>query len=105
MRRYEVFISDKANDDLEDVYSYISETLLAPLTALKQYDRIADAILSLEVLPERIKVMDSEPERSKGFRPLLVDHYTVVFVIKGHTVNIVRVLYSSSDIGARLLEE
>ena len=105
MKHYEVLISDKADEDMESIYRYISETLLAPVTAAKQYDRIADAILTLEKMPERIRVMDSEPERSKGFRPLIVDNFTVFFVIKANTVNIARVLYSASDIRKRLSEE
>ena len=60
--------------------------------------------MSLEEMPERIRVMDSEPERSKGLRPLIVDNYTVVFVVNANTVIIVRVLYSASDIGKRLSE-
>ena len=102
MKHYEVLISDKANEDMEGIYKYIAETLLAPMAAAKQYDRIADAILSLEDMPERIKLMVSEPERSKGLRPLIVDKYTVVFVIKGDIVYIVRILYSASDIRKRL---
>ena len=105
MNQYEVLISDKASEDMEAIYRYISETLLAPEAAAEQYDRIADAILSLEEMPERIKVMDSEPEYSKSFRSLIVDHYTIVFVIKANTVNIARVLYSASDIRRRLSEK
>ena len=104
MKHYKVFISDKANEDMEAIHKYITEALLAPLTATKQYDRIADAIMSLEEMPERIRVMDSEPERSKGLRSLIIDNYTVVFVVNVSTVNIVRVLYSASDIGKRLSE-
>jgi len=55
MRHYEVFISDKAYEDMEAVYTYIAETLLEPVTAGKQYDRIAEAILSLEEMPGRIR--------------------------------------------------
>ena len=104
MKHYEVHISDKASEDMEALYNYISDTLLAPVTATKQYNRIANAILTLESMPDRIKLMDSEPEHSKGFRPLIVDNYTVVFVIKDDTVSIVRVLYSASDIKKRLSE-
>ena len=105
MRRYEVLISDKANEDMEAIYKYIAETLLVPVTAAKQYNRIAEAILSLENMPERIKIMDSGPEHSKKLRALIVDNYTVFFVIKNETVYITRVLYSASDIGKRLSEE
>jgi len=103
MKHYEVLVSDKANEDMEAIYKYIAETLLAPVTAAKQYDRIAEAILSLEKMPKRIKVMDSEPEHSKGLRSLIVDNYTVFFVIKVNTVHVTRVLYSASDISKRLI--
>jgi len=55
MKLYEVLISNKANEDMDSIYEYIAETLLEPVTAANQYDRIADAILSLEEMPDRIK--------------------------------------------------
>ena len=105
VRHYEVLISDKANEDMEAIYKYIAEMLLVPTTAAKQYDRILEAVLSLEKMPERIKIMDSEPEHSKGLRALVIDNYTVFFVIRNETVYIARVLYSASDISKRLSEE
>jgi hypothetical protein len=66
----------------EDGTRHIAEELLSPETAMRQYNRIADSILSLETMPERIKIMDTEPENSFGFRRLLVGHYSVFFVIK-----------------------
>jgi plasmid stabilization system protein ParE len=105
MKRYEVLLSDKANYDMEAIYEYIAEKFFSPVIATKQYDRIVKAILSLEENPARIKIMDSEPERSQGFRPLIVDNYTVFFVITFNMVNVVRVLYSASDISKRLSEE
>jgi len=105
MKRYEVKISNKASEDMDSIYQYISETLLAPSTAVKQYIRIADAIMTLDEMPERIRLIDSEPERSKGLRTLVVDNYTVFFVIEADTVNVARVLYSASDILKRLSEE
>ena len=54
MKHYDVVISDKAREDMGAIHRYIAETLLEPVIAAKQYDRIADAILSLEEMPERI---------------------------------------------------
>jgi len=104
MKRYEVLISDRANEDIESIYKYIAKTLLEPAIASKQCNKIVEAILSLEEMPERIKLMDSEPERSKGLRSLIVGNYVIFFVVKAERVGIVRILYSASDIGKRLLQ-
>jgi len=105
MKPYEVLISDKAHEDMEGIYSYIADELLEPTIAANQYDRIADAILTLETMPERIRLMDTEPERSIGLRQLLVDNYSVFFVIHAETVRIARVMYSATDIRKRLADE
>lgn len=55
-----------------------------------------------EALAERICIMESEPERSKEMRRLLVDNYSVFFVIQGDNVIVTDVLYSASDIESRL---
>jgi plasmid stabilization system protein ParE len=104
MGHYEILISDRADGDIEAIYDYITETFHAPNTAAKQYNRISEVILSSEEMPERIKIMDSEPEHSKELRALIVDNYSVLFVIKAKTVYIVRILYSASDINKRLSE-
>ena len=70
--------------------------------AMNQYNRIADAILTLDTMAERIRIMESEPERSKEMRRLLVDNYSVFFVIQGDKVIVTDVLYSASDIESRL---
>jgi plasmid stabilization system protein ParE len=56
MSQYNVLISGKALQDMDSVYKYIAEELFAPVPAMNQYNRIADAILSLEAMPERIKI-------------------------------------------------
>ena len=50
MEVYSVNISDVALADMESIYNYIAKTLLAPESALRQYNRIANAILSLDTL-------------------------------------------------------
>ena len=104
MKIYDVQTSEKSLKDMESIYDYILEKLFAPIAAMNQYNRIADAILSLETMPERIKLMDSEPEKSLGIRQMSVDNYSIFFIIKGEIVSIIRVLYSSSDISKRLAE-
>ena len=104
MDKYEVKITDEALADMEKIYEYIATQLLAPENAMGQYNRIADAILKLNVMPERFRVMDSEPEHSMGLRRMLVDNFSVFYVVQGDKVIVTNVLYSASDIESRLLK-
>lgn len=102
MKKYKVKISSLALRDMEEIYSYISVQLKSPATAMKQYDRIAEAIESLNVFPERFQIMDIIPKLSKDVRQVIVDHYSAIFTIEADTVTVLRVLYSASDLSAKL---
>ena len=64
MKQYDVKISRAALSDMEQIYSYIADRLLEPDTAMGQYNRIAEAIQSLNILPERCALVESEPAYS-----------------------------------------
>ena len=102
MKQYRILITDEALNDMESIYEYIAEELLAPDTAMGQYNRIADAIETLDQMPERIKLMESEPEKTRGLRKLIVDNYAVFFIIADDIVIVTNVLYGASDIENRL---
>ena len=72
---------------------------------MKQYNRIADEILTLDTFPERFRIMDSEPENRKELRRMLVDNYSVFYTIRDERVIVTDVLYTASDIEARLRGE
>lgn len=105
MRKYIVQITDTALEDMEAIYTYIAEQLRSPDHAMKQYNRIARAIEGLEIFPERVKLMDSCPERRMGLRQLVIDHYFIFYVIRDQRVIVTRVLYSASNIEKRLWEK
>ena len=102
MQQYTVEITDEALADMERLYNHIAFVLLAPENAMGQYNRIADAILTLDTFPERFRIMDTEPEHSKEIRRMLVDNYSVFYVIKENRVIVTDVLYSASNIENRL---
>lgn len=101
MKHCIVQITPKALNDMEEIYNYISEHLLAPKSAMELYNRIADAIEKLDVFPERMKIMQSEPEHSMELRHMIVDKYSVFYVIKDEYVIVTRILYGASDISKR----
>ena len=104
MNQYDVRITNRALADMESIYDYIAFELQVPDTAMGQYNRIADAIESLAHTPKRCRLFDSQPERDMGMRQRLIDNYSIIFVIDDEksTVTVLRVLYSASDINARL---
>ena len=53
---------------------------------MKQYNRIADEILTLDTFPERFRIMDSEPEKRMELRRMLVDNYSVFYTIRDERV-------------------
>lgn len=102
MKQYKVKITNEALADMEQIYNHIAYVLLAPKNAMEQYNRIADEILKLNTFPECFQIMDSEQEHSKEIRRMLVDNYSVFYVIKEDAVIVTNVLYSASDIESRL---
>ena len=102
MTEYEIIITKQAAKDMNDIYEYIASVIGMPQTAMEQFNRIADAIETLNLMPERIKIMADAKRPDQQLRQLLVDNYSVIFTIKEQTVNIVRVLYSPSNIAYKL---
>lgn len=105
MKQYRVEITEHALADMEQLYNHIVYVLRAPENAMGQYNRIAERILKLDVFPERFRIMDLEPEHSMEIRRMLVDNYSVFYVIKEDSVIVTDVLYSASDIKNRLKGE
>lgn len=102
MIEYQIIISEQAAKDMSDIYEYIYTTIGMPQIAMAQFNRIAAAIETLNIFPERIKVMTDAKRPNKQFRQLLVDNYSVFFTINEHTVNVSRVAYSPSNIADKL---
>ncbi len=105
MKKYKVEITQEALQDMEDIYNYIAIELLAPENAMKQYNRIADQILTLDTLPERCKIMESDSEKVKELRRIIVDNYSVFYTIREDKVIVTNVLYTASDIEIRLRDK
>lgn len=102
MTVYKVRITEQALQDMEQIYAYIAVELQAPMAAMGQYNRIADAILTLSGEPERFRLLESEPEHSRDLRRMNVDHYAVFFVIRKSEVIVTDVLYGATDIEEKL---
>ena len=83
---------------MEQLYNYIVVTLLAPENAMRQYNRMQMQFLRLDILPgERFREIGSEFGRAEKLRRMVVDNYSVFYVIQEESVIVTNVLYSASD--------
>lgn len=102
MEKYEIEITKEALRDMEEIYNYIANELLSPDNAIYQYNRIAESILQLDIFPEKFRILESNIEKQKAIRRMPVDNYSVFYVIKENRVIVISVLYSASNIQAKL---
>lgn len=102
--KFEVELSEKADEDLRNIFLYIAIDLGVPETAEKQIERLWNAMRSLDELPERYRRYEEEPWHSRGMRVLPVDNYVVLYIpdLEEKMVRIVRVMYSGRDISEQL---
>ena len=107
---YTVIYTRIAENDLREIYEYIAFELRESIVAQRQVNRIIDAIAGLDHMPERFKLYDSEPWRSKGLRVMPVNKYLVFYVPSAiysddmGTVTIIRIIYGGRDIDTQLNE-
>lgn len=104
MEEYEVKITNEALADMEKIYEYIAFELMSPENAINQYNRIADAILSLYSFPNRNALFEIEPEHSLGMRRMIVDNYLICYMVDPGIVTVTDVLYSASNVHIHLIE-
>jgi plasmid stabilization system protein ParE len=99
---YDIWLTDRAKNNIREIFRYISLVILAPDTASEQVDRISEMISTLDTFPKRIKRVEYEPHRSIGYRIIWIDNYSVAFVIKDNVVFVTNIVYTYSDVRNRL---
>ncbi len=101
---YNVIISKQAELDLRGIYEYIAFELRSPENAKGQLERLEDKIFKLESFPEKYRLYENEPWKSRGLRILPVDHYVVLYIPskEKQTVTIIRIMYGGRDIDWQL---
>lgn len=99
MTTYKIVIERTAENDLNDILSYISNTLHEPTIAKKLYNEIKENFSNLKSMPHRHKIVNEEPYRSIGMRMLLIENYIAFYVVNEErkTVHIFRILYNRRD--------
>lgn len=101
---FEVKITTQAQDDINNIFEYIAFTLKSPNAAIGQLNRLENGINGLNEMPERFRVYDREPWKSRNLRIMPVDNYLVFYIPENDTkiVTVIRVMYGGRDIERQL---
>lgn len=104
--KYQIFYTNSAKQDLKSIYRYISESLVEPEIASKITNRIMKEICSLNEMPQRHRLYESEPWHSRGLRILPVNNYLIFYIANEETtiVTVIRIIYGGRDISKQLSE-
>lgn len=83
---------------------YIAFALQSPQNAAGQLDRLEEAILSLDEMPERYPIYDKKPWNDRNLRIMPVDNYLVFYIPQNDrkTVRVLRIMYGGRDIDRQL---
>lgn len=92
---YIIKMTPKAEEDLDNIYSYITQELFAEESAKNLIDRIEKSIMRLEEFPFSCNYVADEFLRSKSYRKLIIDNYIAFYIVdeEERYVIIMRVLY------------
>jgi len=102
MDKYNVFLSEPVERDIDEISLYISTQLMAQTTAENMIDTFYKAMSNLEFMPKRQPLVSDAFLASLGYRILPVKNYLVFYSVSEsppntREVNIERVLYAGRD--------
>lgn len=97
IKQYKVLVSKAAAEKLDAIYE--RSLLFRSISSSKSlYERLKEAILSLNEFPERFQALDSSFGSVANFRRMIVDKYLVLYRIGEDEVWVEDILYISSNI-------
>lgn len=101
-RLYDYMFTPLAEQDLNDIFDYISLELVSPEAAEQliekmqvEVERVCEFLFSRPLLSDKIL-------RAKGYRLIVVKNFNLFYIIKDQTILIQRVLYGRRNYEALL---
>ena len=97
MRRYQIRITELAEEDIENAGDYIAHKLKNPSAAERTVRGIRAKINSLADFPERNELDEDKLLAGLGVRKDYYRNYKIYYVIEKDTIYIVRILHMLVD--------
>lgn len=101
---FEVELSERAKEDLREIYEYIAFELMNPLDAGAQLKRLEAAVMSLNQLPERFRKYEKRSWGKYVLHIMPVDNYVVLYTVdkRNRVVHVLRIMYGGRNIDVQI---
>ena len=100
--RFRVEITQSAEDDLEEIWSYIAED--SPETASGFVLNLEEKVQTLEQFPQRCPLIPENEFLGRRYRHLILDRYRVIFRLSKEIVFVLRIIHGSRLLDPLILE-
>ncbi len=96
---YQIEVTEPAERDLQDTFSYIANELKNKSAALDLLKRVEEVVNSLSQMPHRYQIVSNEVLSEQGLRLIPINNYLVFYVVREQKqkVVILRFLYARRD--------
>lgn len=101
---YEVVVSEQAEDDLADIYSYIRDVLKSEINADAVLSRLYSAMEGLGSMAGSYHLYPNEPWFSLGIHYFSVNNYSIFYAINDSVATVIHVAYGRRDLDKVLAE-
>ena len=96
---FEVHFSSAAQDDIDQIFDYISVALCSPIAAKNLMGKIQESVNTLSDFPEAFALCQNEPWILREVRSMSVDNYRLFYHVDHdkRIVVILRVFYCRQE--------
>ena len=97
---YDFLFTEKAEQDLDEILTYISNELCNKKATKDFFDKVFSAIDTLRACPKTGMVLDNEYVLDKSIRRVLIDNYVMYYKFDeaNEKIIILRILYAKRNL-------
>lgn len=97
--KYDIVVTNPAQDDLEEILNYISVDLSAPKSAIEMLNKIKSIFENLSINPLMYPLCNIDNLKAKNYRKAVINNYLMFYRVddKNDTIYIMRFIYGRRD--------
>lgn len=97
--KYDIVVTNPAQDDLEEILNYISVDLSAPKSAIEMLNKIKSIFENLSINPLMYPLCNIDNLKAKNYRKAVINNYLMFYRVddKNETIYIMRFIYGRRD--------